>query len=188
MEIKRIELIHALEKRLGEHRALIPEYKARCPTYEHVLGKQIINLDLKLIAAKTKQFLSNPLAPHPPASNQPASHLPAAPPLATNLPEPQPIQSSDMVGILTERPQQIQNLYWQPGQPIGASVRTFRQIKYIPLPTAVPDLDQALFGTWVDCIRDLYKQLIEFGGAAKVWLTMGVEYEPVNPLANKQPF
>ena len=31
--IKRIEEIHPLEKRLGELRALIPLYKARCPTY-----------------------------------------------------------------------------------------------------------------------------------------------------------
>ena len=36
LEIKRIEAIHAIEKRL---RALIPVYKVRCPTYEHVLAK-----------------------------------------------------------------------------------------------------------------------------------------------------
>ena len=92
-----------------------------------------------------------------------------------------------MAGILTERPQQIQNLYWHPGKPIGAPVRTLRQIKYIRLPNAEPDLDQALSGAWVDCGRDLYKELSEFGGAAKVWMTVQVEYEPVNPLANKQP-
>ena len=46
LEIKLIEAIHALERRLGELRALIPVYKARCPTYEHVLAKQIINLDI----------------------------------------------------------------------------------------------------------------------------------------------
>ena len=56
LEIKRIEAIHALERRLGELRALIPVNKARCLTYEHVLAKQIINLDLQLIAAKTKLF------------------------------------------------------------------------------------------------------------------------------------
>ena len=93
-----------------------------------------------------------------------------------------------MAGILNERCQQIQNLYWQPGQRIGAPVRTFRQIKYIPLPNAVPDLDQALSGAWVDCGRNLHKQLIEFGGAAKVWMTVQVEYEPVNPLTTKQAF
>ena len=56
LEIKRIKEIHALEKKLGELQALIQVYKARCPTYEHVLAKQIINLDLQLITAKTKQF------------------------------------------------------------------------------------------------------------------------------------
>ena len=50
------------------------------------------------------------------------------------------------------------------------------------------DLDQALSGARVDCARDLHKQLFEFGGAAKVWMTLLVEYEPVNPMANKQPF
>ena len=35
---------------------------------------------------------------------------------------------------------------------------------------------------------DLHKQLIEYGGAAKVWMTVQVEYEPVNPLGNKEPF
>ena len=52
----------------------------------------------------------------------------------------------------------------------------------------MPDLDQALSEAMLDCERDLHKQLIEFGGAAKVWLTVKVEYEPVIPLANKQPF
>ena len=46
LEKKSIEAIHALERTLGELRALIPLYKARCPIYEHVLAKQIINLDL----------------------------------------------------------------------------------------------------------------------------------------------
>ena len=39
--------------------------KARCPSYEHVLAKQIIDLDLQLIAAKIKQFSSHPPAAHP---------------------------------------------------------------------------------------------------------------------------
>ena len=52
----------------------------------------------------------------------------------------------------------------------------------------MPDLDQALSGARLDCGRDLHKQLIEFGGAAKVWMTVQVEYESVNPIANKQPF
>ena len=52
----------------------------------------------------------------------------------------------------------------------------------------MPGLDKALSIARVDCGQDLHKQLIEFGGAAKVWMTVQVEYEPVNPLANKQPF
>ena len=49
------------------------------------------------------------------------------------------------------------------------------------------DLDHTLSAAKVDCARDIHKQLIEFGEAAKVWITVQVEYEPVNPLANKQP-
>ena len=162
-----------MKRDLASFEPYIPVYKARCPTYEHVLAKQIINLDLQLIAANAKQFSTHPPAPHP---------------FETNLLASQPIESNDMAGILTERPRQIPNLYWQQGQPIGAPVSPFRQIKYLPLPNAVPDIDQALSGARLDCGRDLQKQLIEFGGAAKVWMTVQVEYEPVNPLTNKQPF
>ena len=78
--------------------------------------------------------------------------------------------------------------YWAPGHPIGAPVLNFRQLQYLPLPNAEPDLNKALQGSWIDCGLDLHKQLIEFGGAAKVWMTVLVEYEPVNPMVNKQPF
>ena len=165
LEIKRIEAIHALEKRLSELRALIPVYKARCHTYERVLAKQIINFDFQLIAAKTKQF-----SLHPPAEHPFAPHI-----LATNLPTPQPLESNDMAEILTKRPRQVPNVYWQLGQPIGSPVSNFRQIRYLPLPHAVPDLHKALSGARVDFGRDLHKQLIEFGGAAKVWMTVQVE-------------
>ena len=76
-----------------------------------------------------------------------------------------------MAEVLTERPRQVLNLYWQPGQPIGVLVSNFRQIKYITLTNATPDLDQALSGSRLDCGRGLHKQLIEFGKAAKVWMT-----------------
>ena len=91
MEIKRIETIHALENRLGELRALIPVYKARSPTYEHVLAKQIIDLDLQLIAAQTKQFPTHPPAQHPLATHPPAQFPPAQHSLAPHHPEPQPV-------------------------------------------------------------------------------------------------
>ena len=177
LEIKRIEAIHALENRFYEFRALIPVYKARCPTYQHVLAKQIIILDLQLIAVKSNQLL-----PHPPTAHPFAIHPPA-----TNSPTLQPLQLNNMARVLTERPQQVPNLYWQLGQPIGVPVSNFRQIKYLPLSNAAPDLDRALSGARLDCRRDL-KQLIEFDGAAKVWMTVQVEYEPVNPMANKQRF
>ena len=73
-----------------------------------------------------------------------------------------------MAGILTERPRQIPNIYRRQGQPIGAPVSNFRQIKYLHLPNAVPDLDQVLSRETVDYGLDLNKQLIEFGKAAKV--------------------
>ena len=50
-EIKRIQAIHTHEKKVGELRALIPVYKARNPTYKHVLAKQIIVIDFQLIEA-----------------------------------------------------------------------------------------------------------------------------------------
>ena len=90
-----------------------------------------------------------------------------------------------MVGALTERPKQVSNLYWQLGQPISLPVINFRQIKYLPFPNAAPDDDQALSGARLVYGRDVHKQLIEFGGAAKVWMTVQVEYEPVNPMGNK---
>ena len=104
LEIKRIESICALEIRLGELRNLIPVYIARCPTYEQVLAKQIINFDLKLIAAKTTQLPTHPPAPHlfapyPPAQLSPLLHL-----LEQHSPEPQHVQLKYMAGILTVRP------------------------------------------------------------------------------------
>ena len=120
-----------------------------------MLAKQIINLDLQLIAAKTKQFSSHPFEAHPLAPHPRAPHPPG-----TNLFAPQVLQSNDMAGILTEGPGHVSNLCWQPGQPIGAPVSNFRQIKFLPLPNALPDLDKVLSGARVDCGRNLHKQLI----------------------------
>ena len=160
MKIKRIQAIHILEKRLGKLRVLIPVYKARNPTYEHVLAKQIIDIDLQLIEAKSNNFQTHSPVPHPSAAHtllpQPFSALKQAPqPPAPHPPQPQPLEINDIVGILTKHPRQISNLYQEPGQPIGAPVNHFCQIKYLPFPNAMPDLDQALSGAKVDCARDL---------------------------------
>ena len=80
-----------------------------------MLAKQIINLDLQLIATKIKQFTTHSPTPHPFELH----------PSEPQSPTPQPIQLNDMAGILTERPRQIPNIYWQPGQPIGALVTNF---------------------------------------------------------------
>ena len=88
----------------------------------------------------------------------------------------------------TKRSEQIPNLNWKQGQFVGVPVKTLRQIKYRLLPNAVNHLYQALSGARLDCGEDLHKQLIEFGGAAKVWMTVLVEYEPINPLTNNIPF
>ena len=61
-----------------------------------------------------------------------------------------------MAGIFIERPRQISNIYWQPGQPIGALVSNLGQIKYLPLFNAVTYFDQALSGARVDCGLDLH--------------------------------
>ena len=188
MEIKRIQANHTLEKRLGELRALIPVYKARNPTYEHERAKQIIDLDLQLIAAKSTQFPIHPTALHSQTVYLFVPQPPLLQPFAPQPPAPQQLQLNDMAEFLNKRPRQIPNLYWQPGKLIGVPLRTLRQFKFIPLSNALPDLDLALAGARVDCARDLHKQLIEFSGAAKDWMTIQVEYEPVNPLANKQPF
>ena len=108
-------------------------------------------------------------------------------PTADPVLPPVPVQPDpDMVNNLAPRIPR-RRAYWAAGQPVGAPVLNFRQLQYLPLPNAEPDLDKALQGAWVDCGLVLHKKLIEFGGAVKVWMTVLVEYEPVNPIANKQP-
>lgn len=92
-----------------------------------------------------------------------------------------------MARILIERPRLISNCYWQHGL-FQAIISYFRQIKYLCFFNGVPDLDQAYSEARIDCARDLYKQLIVFGIAVKVWITMLVKYEPVNFITIKQPF
>ena len=120
-----------------------------------MLADQIINLDLQQIATDFNQNLPQLPAPHLPASQ---------------IRAPQLIQSGDKAGIYTELFRQNPNLCWQQGHLIGALVKNFRQIKYLPFTNAVPDIDQALYGVRLDCGKDLHKQLIEYNGAAKVWM------------------
>ena len=198
IKIKRIHPIHTFQKRFGELKALNPVYNALNPTYEHVRAKQIIYLDLQLIAVKSTQFPTHPTAPHsptaylcvpqPPLLQQLAPKPPALQPAAPQLFAPHQLQINNLTESLTEPPRKIPNFYWQPGKPIGAPVSNFRKITYIPLLNVVLDLDQALSVAKLNCAQDLHKQLIEFSKTAKVWVTVQVEYEPVNPIANKQPF
>ena len=76
--------------------------------------------------------------------------------------------------------------YRAPKEAVGVPVRNWRQIQYLQLPNAVSNLDKAFNGSWVDCGFDLHNQLEEFGGAAKVWITVLVRYEPANPDTDKR--
>ena len=128
--------------------------------------------------------------PQPPtvASVPSPSTVVPEPPKADPVLPPVPVQPDpDMANTLAPRIPR-RRAYWAVGQPVGAPVLNFRQLQYLPLPNAEPDLDKALQGAWLDCGLDIHKKLIEFNGAAKVWMTVQVEYEPVNPTASKQPF
>ena len=140
-QLKRINAIHARDKKLGELRGLIPVYKARCPAYKPFLADYIINLEHKLISLKSSQFLPKQSLSHPPV---------------THPPTPQPIQSNYIAGFFTKHPRQIPNFYWQKNQPVAAPVKTFSQIEYLFLPIAVPGFDQAVSRARLDCGRDLH--------------------------------
>ena len=60
-----------------------------------------------------------------------------------------------MSGNFTECTDQIPNLYLQQGQLVGALIRTNLQIKYLPLPNAVPDLDQAISNAIITAIENV---------------------------------
>ena len=62
----------------------------------------------------------------------------------------------------------------------------FLQNQYLPLPNDAPDLDLSLIGALVDCGSDIHIQLVEFGVAAKVWITVQVQYEPAKPDTDKR--
>ena len=168
------QTIQFIDRRLAQLRALIPLYKWK-PPLEKWLASEIIYWQIR-----RNEYLNNHTTP---ILQQPQLSV-------TTSVQNQPANPDTMPSNLTDRSRQTANTraYWQFGQPVGAPARYFRQIRYLPLPNAVPDLDKALSGAWLDCGQDLHKQLGEFGGAVKVWTTVQVAYEPVKPMANKEPF
>ena len=89
-------------------------------------------------------------------------------------------------GLIANSDMPRKRAYWATGETVKAPIRNFRQIQYFPLPNSVPDLDEALSGCWVDCGSDLHNQLEQFDGAAKVWITVQVRYEPAKPETDKR--
>ena len=103
LDIKRIKAINALKKWIDKYPTPSTQFcvKARCPTYEDVFAKQIIDLDLQLIAAKTKQFSLHSPAAHLFELHLPALQPPAPQPLVPQLFALQRLQINDMVEIIT---------------------------------------------------------------------------------------
>lgn len=79
--------------------------------------------------------------------------------------------NADMANSLAPRTPR-RHAYFAAGEPVGAPVLNFRQLQYLPFLKVEVDLDKALHGAWLDCGLDLHKQLIEFGGPDKVWMTI----------------
>ena len=159
--------IQLIERRLQQLRTIIPLYKWK-PPLENWLAFEIIDWEIR-----RNEYLNShptPLFQQPLISALSLVQRPPQLPLPTPLQNPSAIPNT-MPGNLTGQPGQTINsrAYWQLGQPVGAPARYFRQIRYLPLPNAVPDLDKALSGAWVDCGQDHHKELCEFGGAVKVW-------------------
>ena len=160
------QTIKLIERRLGQLRAMISQYTGK-PPQEKWLASEIIDWQIR-----RNEYSHNHLTPIPlqpliptPSSVQRLTHLQ----LATSVQHPLAIPNEMPVNH-TEISRQTASsrAYWQPGQPFGAPTRYFRQIRYLSLPNAVPDLDKALSGALLDCGQDLQKQLGEFGGAVKV--------------------
>ena len=180
------QTIQLIERRLEQLRAMIPLYKGK-PPLEKWLGSEIIYLQIR----RNDYLLNHPT----PIPQQPLIPTPSSAQRSTQLQfstsgQNPPAIPDEMPVNQTESPRQTASsrAYWQLGQPFGAPTRYSRQIRYLPLPNAVPDLDKALSRAWLDCGQDLHKQLGEFDGAVKVLVTVQVAYEPVKPMANKEPF
>ena len=70
--------------------------------------------------------------------------------------------------------------YWAIGEKFGPPLLNFQQIRYFPIDNALPDLGLALDGALLDCGGDVHRTIMEYEGAAKIWMTVQVRYEPAN--------
>ena len=157
--------IQLIERRLQQLRVMILLYKGK-PPLENWLASELIDWQIRrneYLHYHPTLVKQQPLIPAPSSVQRPPQL-----PVLKSVQHP-PASLDTMSGNFTERPRQTANYrtYWEPGQFVGASARYFRQIRYLPLPNAVPDLDKALIGAWLDCGQDLHKQLGEFDGAVK---------------------
>ena len=105
MEIKRIRAIQTLKKN-WRTASFFPSILSTQLYIRTVLAMQIIDIDLQLIEAKFKTFLTHLYIPHLSAAHsllpQPFSaQPPAMQPPALQLAPLQPLEINDIIGILT---------------------------------------------------------------------------------------
>ena len=99
-----------------------------------------------------------------------------------------PRQQEILAAARAERQEVLDNphrLYWKKPSLILPQMQFFRQFKYLPYAFTKPDLDSALDACITDCAQEVQQMLNEFG-SVKVWLTIQVRYEPVNPNENNR--
>ena len=126
-------------------------YKEK-PLLEKWLASEIIIWQIRRY-----DYLHNnptPVPQQPLISAPPAVHRPPELPVPTSVQTPS-ANPDTMPDNLTDRYRQIANScdYCQPGQPVGLPARYFQQIRYLPIPNAVLDLDKALSGAWLTVVR-----------------------------------
>ena len=94
---------------------------------------------------------------------------------------------AELADAIAERQEVIDDpnrMYWRHSTRIRPQMLHFTQLRYLPFSTSTPDLDIALNAINRDCGSDI-RRMIEGYGAAKVWLTVQVRYEPANPKDEK---
>ena len=162
------DYIKAIEERLVLARRCLPLFNGNA-ALKLQLEVEILKFDQlrnRFLHARSAAAPQTPtIAAVPPPL--PPTVVPVPPTAELVLPpvliQPDPVMANTSAPRIPRR-----RAYWAGGQPVGAPALNFRQLQYLPLPNAELELDQALQGAWVDCGLDLHKQLIEFGGAAKV--------------------